>query len=43
MEKDLKHLENVGAYLLSKSYSDKLERQKDKLKKIKTILTGKWF
>lgn len=42
MEKDLKHLENVGAYLLSKSYSDKLERQKDKLKKI-TILTENGF
>ena len=42
MEKDLKHLENIGAYLLSKSYSDKLQRQKDKLKKI-TILTENGF
>ena len=42
MEKDLKHLENIGAYLLSKSYSDKLQRQKDKLKKI-TIMTENGF
>ena len=42
MEKDLKHLEFIGAYLLSKSYSDKLQRQKDKLKKI-TILTENGF
>ena len=42
MEKDLKHLENIGTYLLSKSYSDKLQRQKDKLKKI-TILTENGF
>ena len=42
MEKDLKHLKDIGAYLLSKSYSDKLQRQKDKLKKI-TILTENVF
>ena len=42
MEKDLKHLENIGTYLLSKSYSDKLQRQKDKLKKI-TIMTENGF
>ena len=42
MEKDLKHLEFIGTYLLSKSYSDKLQRQKDKLKKI-TIMTENGF
>ena len=42
MEKDLEHLKNIGTYLLSKSYSDKLQRQKDKLKKI-TILTENGF
>ena len=42
MEKDLKHLKDIGTYLLSKSYSDKLQRQKDKLKKI-TILTENVF
>ncbi len=42
MEKDLEHLKNIGTYLLSKSYSDKLQRQKDKLKKI-TILTENVF
>ena len=42
MEKDLEHLKNIGTYLLSKSYSDKLQRQKDKLKKI-TIMTENGF
>ena len=41
-EKDLEHLKNIRTYLLSKSYSDKLQRQKDKLKKI-TILTENGF